>query len=975
MASLEKTDWVFKKRDYEFERKKLKSQLVSTSEHPLRGTVVISVLGSNIRSSNMKQSTSATKVTNQFDPLSSSDSFDGTDPLSLLARGEVISPVPNFGRKKNDNSDSQNRFGDTEGYIDETFEPWSERRADILMKYTTSEKLTISTSFLSDNDKEKLLARQQVTSTDKVKTRLEQLDDFEEGSVKEMLNLSQTEYVNRIEQLNSTLLSAWNADQRVKSLKIAIQCAKLIGDISVLQFYPSQFVLITDILDNFGKLVFERILDKSITVTAGSNTPQPLQKNFTPEEVPETAKETCRNWFYKVSSIRELIPRLYVEMAILKCYSFLTTGEYSQALVRLTHQIRGIADPLVAVYARSYLCRVGMQVAPQVRDHLNPCWFDYLSTYEQMKGVAIKDKLVKQNLDMPTYVQLFPPALDWLLQCIAYKASESALSDILDKCKSCNSALILNSIMSAFDPKYIASRAIDFIDLIKESEDSGLPKHFLYKSLGVTLTIEDPSEESRLTILNDVWKAVMKMRNPTEYISCAEVWIEYPVKFFSTHEVNTLLGNIIKHMNADRAFENFYPRLLSIISKVVSNSPDFNSIFMMDNFMPFLDMFQKESVKVEACKAIMTAYSRTSNELSDTVIINSLMAICKTMHDSISAISLQDERIAIGKLISQFLSTVTFGRDFEQLLNFYVEARATFSNIDEILIMLVHRVNLLTVKTKLVVKGNHTRKTSAFVRACMAFSFITIPSMNDIFIRLKLYLLCGQTALANQAVGQADAFFKAAISLLSDVPKQITIESKTRSSEQYFFEYVNNLLSTLLIVPDHPEQGVIYLLYGLLNVLQDYSWEEDSDAKTNIYLNTVCLLSASCQECYLYQVYKVDSNDKLYGAGQKFISEVEKVIEKIIQQILEQLKDLGNKNLKKQAYLSSSFFNRILSHGNLSATPMVKLAHNLWRLSMQHGQADQQFMKRLKQVIEKKAVGDAGCQELLRTINSLVQSS
>ena len=66
-----------------------------------------------------------------------------------------------------------------------------------------------------------------------------------------------------------------------------------------------------------GRLVFERIRDKSVTYTAGSNMPKALSNNFTPEEVPVSAKETCQNWFYKVASIRELIPRLYLFFILL----------------------------------------------------------------------------------------------------------------------------------------------------------------------------------------------------------------------------------------------------------------------------------------------------------------------------------------------------------------------------------------------------------------------------------------------------------------------------------------------------------------------------------------------------------------------------------------------------------------------------------------------------------------------------------
>lgn len=38
-----------------------------------------------------------------------------------------------------------------------------------------------------------------------------------------MLNLSQQEYVHRIEELNQALIASWEQDQKVKALKIAIQ--------------------------------------------------------------------------------------------------------------------------------------------------------------------------------------------------------------------------------------------------------------------------------------------------------------------------------------------------------------------------------------------------------------------------------------------------------------------------------------------------------------------------------------------------------------------------------------------------------------------------------------------------------------------------------------------------------------------------------------------------------------------------------
>jgi len=52
-------------------------------------------------------------------------------------------------------------------------------------------------------------------------------------------------------------------------------------------------------------------------------------------------------------------------------------------------------------------------------------------------------------------------------------------------------------------------------------------------------------------------------------------------------------------MLPDRAYEDHYPQLQSVISKIVmKRSSNFADLFAHEKFMPFIDMFQKESVKV-----------------------------------------------------------------------------------------------------------------------------------------------------------------------------------------------------------------------------------------------------------------------------------------------------------------------------------------------------------------------------------------
>ena len=56
-----------------------------------------------------------------------------------------------------------------------------------------------------------------------------------------------------------------------------------------------------------------------------------------------------------------------------------------------------------------------------------------------------------------------------------------------------------------------------------------------------------------------------------------------------------------------------------------------------------------------------------------------------------------------------------------------------------------------------------------------------------------------------------DAFFKAAISMVSDVPRNMELDGKHRSSESFLVDYLSNFVSTLLVVP------VINIVIDILN--------------------------------------------------------------------------------------------------------------------------------------------------------------
>lgn len=94
----------------------------------------------------------------------------------------------------------------------------------------------------------------------------------------------------------------------------------------------------------------------------------------------------------------------------------------------------------------------------------------------------------------------------------------------------CYSALLLNSIMAAFKPMYIANRCLQLLDMITHCSEESFPSHLLLRTLGLCVSLYPPPMEHRRQVLNVVWKQLSSLNNPENYINCVEAWIEYAVQ-------------------------------------------------------------------------------------------------------------------------------------------------------------------------------------------------------------------------------------------------------------------------------------------------------------------------------------------------------------------------------------------------------------------------------------------------------------
>ena len=617
-------------------------------------------------------------------------------------------------------------------------------------------------------------------------------------------------FIQNLNNLESDLIEAWESNSRVKALRTVSLVAKNLGDIERFDLYAYKFVISVQLLDKFNELVYRRIEDK------------------VNESDIEVAKETCRNWSYKICSIQELLPRLYLEIATLNTFGTFFINDTTDKLVKTTQRlletVRGIGDPFIAVFVYAYLAKTCLNIFPTRKELFYEIYSDFLVQIEQIKQVEIKlpKFLIKHDLAKPddictylNYTQFYTMPVDWILKCLLYKSSrqesENVYKELNIKLSNYQSSdlffVLLNVIVPKLNSTFVIENHRCVIELIKtvinENRNSNLPKYQLISNLSAVFLSNDSatsdlSRDSKLNIFKEIWKLI-KMLNEKEYIICTNAWIDFAVRYFNMSQINSILNNMIKHVISRKEFIICNEDLIPILIKILNSSTvDYKQFLTSEIFVPFIEMFQKESAKVLACKTVIEHLIKSVRRgddclnYSDSDYMSILIYINKTMHDSVDQLTTEEQRRELSSLINEFISLVQFDSHTDHL-DYLVSCRSNFSNFNNVIIQLVFNANKLSLEYY----EDEEPNSSSFLKGCLAFSCITVPSVDNESFRAMLYLNTAEVSLRCGFIEQTEFFVRSAISTLD----LVIYEKLSKTNELFFVGYIKSLLSFLILVP------------------------------------------------------------------------------------------------------------------------------------------------------------------------------
>ncbi|GMH05757.1 hypothetical protein Nepgr_007597 [Nepenthes gracilis] len=716
---------------------------------------------------------------------------------------------------------------------------------------------------------------------------VDELDDPEGSAEQDVKLISRTEYISRLSELKNEVGHAWHTDDRITSLKLSIKVARLLMDTTVLQFYPTSFSLATDILDMLGDMVWERIKQKVEFQEDGTQLCS-LPEDFQASDICSDAKETCFNWFCKIGSIRELLPRIYLELAILPCWRFLVDRP-ADVLHRLVLMMRGLADPLASAYCHLYMAHRAQKLLSSDKGYLITCIIEInammkpiISPKEATDERSLKSKQIR--------VSLVEPAIEYILKCI-FKDPQQQVSNILVELglgqnpsellgRSLFISVIVHHLLKELPVEVISGNAVNILRHIEFSNDSSFDQCMNFRLFGFRLSERKCSEDVVHAILDMLIQFISQYTNLEEYLRVVDGYVDIVLQNQMKTHLQVILEGIAtracKKWMADSELEN----LQSIFLKILSHLNCIEDALELDHFIDILDVMRGKS-RNNISMHILDMATR-NDYISHPTTIQFLSEVAQGLHDVTNSLNMMDEdNQRLRHLLSRFIQMVDYGTAMEHNLAFLVESRGAFAFADELKETLVHSGNRLAIKAM-----KDAKVQLSFVRSCLAFCEVTIPSISSGIKQLNLYLETAEVALACGLVCHSDGLIDSALSSLRSLA--LSSDSQRRIDTDCIISAVQKLCSLLVIVPGNPKFGVAGIPKSLLSLANSPS-SITPRLRAKISFAIALMSSALSQNKLPYHASSTEvfGNDLLFFGDSSYRQELVSLSHCILQNMLD----------------------------------------------------------------------------------------
>ncbi|XP_073223706.1 uncharacterized protein [Cicer arietinum] len=758
---------------------------------------------------------------------------------------------------------------------DQPMKEWTSFRRLLMQKFPVSKMVSLSSM------PDVLMRSGKSHEKSSTSMHLEELDDPQKFADEGAKVITWQEYVSRLHELKDEITRSWLAEDRVTSLKLSIQVAKLMVDTSVFEFYPTLFVLVTDIMDMLGDLVWKRIKRKAEFTEDGALVCN-LAENFKASDICADAKETCYNWFSKIGAVQDLLPRIYLELAILPCWRFLL-DQPIDSLQRLVMMTRGLGNPVASAYCRLYMAHCAQKLPSHDIGYLVTCVNDLRVILTQTSAANESTRGNFKN-NKKFQISLMEPTIEYIMKCIFCGLSQRRINEVLLELGlmenrqnfgtvSCAS-IVLHHLLKELPIEVVISNVLHILHLIEFNKDSSYDQHLNYRLLGFRLY----ERKCPVDIVNAVLDKVMQVIAPYEslyaYLNVVDAYADLILQNHMDNHLDIILGGVSERASNGGVTEDEMPGLQSLMVKLLSHFECLEDVFCLDHFPEILDVMHGKSQDV----VFLHILNMATSHIRDLTSIQLLFEISQTLHDNMEFMSVKDDDGQVARSVSRFVHTVDYGTEMEHHLAFLVDCRAAFGRFNELKETLVHSSNSLAIQSLKCAK-----KDLSFFKSCVTFSEVTIPSITG-QRQFDLFLETAEVAFLGGLVSHLDGLIDSAIGCLCTVDK---IDGfRTPADVEGLVSSIRKLCGFLVMVPGNINLPVTYFPNNLFTLISSQSWF-DPKMRTQIFSAILLLLTTLSQKTLPYHANtEIPGNDMLYYGDSSYKQELVSLSKVVLENLI-----------------------------------------------------------------------------------------